>query len=216
MTARSDGVDTVARSKILVAARALFTTRGYPDTSMGMIAKEAGVVRATVYNNFADKEAILGALMAEYMDGYVAIPRKLKQVFNGEYTSFEMVEAIIRAAFTWRLENAELRPLIDISTHLGLREWVDSNNQADAAIRRSILGILRADAEKGLLRDDVNLTFSTAALYGMIEATLSTFDVKAPAHKVDRAIKQLALLHWYAIYSIEPPERSKSGLSAQL
>jgi AcrR family transcriptional regulator len=215
MTPRPEGVDTVARGKILVASRALFTSRGYPDTSMGMIAKEAGVVRATVYNNFADKEAILGALMAEYMEGYVAIPRKLKLVFNGDYTSFEMVESIIREAFLWRLANAELRPLIDISTHLGLREWVDSNNQADAAIRRSILGILRADAEKGLLRDDVNLTFATAALYGMIEATLSTFDVKAPAHKVDRAIKQLALLHWYAIYRIEPPRLAESDSSVQ-
>ena len=64
MTSTATETDELAYGRILDAARRLFLTNGYPATSMGMIAREAGVVRATVYNNFADKQAILGVLIA--------------------------------------------------------------------------------------------------------------------------------------------------------
>jgi len=46
--------------RILDAAQALFIEQGFPATSMEAIARRAKVVRATVYNNYQDKEAILG------------------------------------------------------------------------------------------------------------------------------------------------------------
>jgi AcrR family transcriptional regulator len=204
MTSTATETDELAYGRILDAARRLFLTNGYPATSMGMIAREAGVVRATVYNNFADKQAILGVLMREYLRGYATIPERINRNSPLEHTSFELIEAIIREAFMWRLANAELRPLIDISSHLSTTGWTEANAAADTEIRNLILEIHRRDAQRGLLRGDVDIDFATSALYGMIEAVLSNFDVNTEPKRAAAAIRQLALLHWHAIYAVSP------------
>lgn len=51
-------------SEILAAARELFLRDGFSATSIDAIASTAGVSKATVYSNFADKNALLVALLA--------------------------------------------------------------------------------------------------------------------------------------------------------
>lgn len=192
------------RERILAAAKELFLERGYPDTSMDLIARRAGIVRATVYNNFVDKSAILDALMRSYLDGYVAIPGRLREQARPEQSSFELIEAMIREAIEWRLANADLRPLIDISEHLPNSGWSEANAAADDAMRDWILEVHRRDADRGLLRNGFDIDFATTALYGMVEAVLSSFDVKTTRRRVDQAVYQLALLHWHALYVSDP------------
>jgi len=50
-------------SEILAAARELFLRDGFNATSIDAIASTAGVSKATVYSNFADKNALLVALL---------------------------------------------------------------------------------------------------------------------------------------------------------
>jgi hypothetical protein len=38
----------------------------------------------------------------------------------------------------------------------------------------------------------------------MIEGVINSFDVNASRRRVDKAVRQLTLLHWHALYSIEP------------
>jgi hypothetical protein len=47
------------RQHILSAASELFKTRGYPPTTMDDIAEEAEISRATLFNHFPSKEALL-------------------------------------------------------------------------------------------------------------------------------------------------------------
>lgn len=200
---------TPSYERILDAAKTLFITKGFPSTSMEAIAQHANVVRATVYNNFTDKEAILDELMRRYVLGYTEIPQRLRAKARPDQTSFELVEEMIRSAILWRIENAELRPLIDLSKHLPTSRWGDWNADADAAMLGWIMEIHRADAEHGLLRPGVNLEFAVPALYSMIEAVIASFDVKANRRRVDDAVRQLTVLHWHALYQIDPEELSE-------
>jgi len=197
---------TPSYERILDAAKWLFITRGFPSTSMEAIAQQANVVRATVYNNFTDKEAILDELMRRYILGYTEIPQRLRAKARPEQTSFELVEEMIRSAILWRIENAELRPLIDLSKHLPRSRWSEWNADADAAMLGWISEIHRRDAERGLLRPGVDLNFAAPALYSMIEAVIASFDVKANRRRVNGAVRQLTLLHWHALYRIEPDD----------
>jgi AcrR family transcriptional regulator len=52
------------RSRILAAARSLVSELG-PESSVGNVAKRAGVSRITIYNQFGSKAALLEALLAE-------------------------------------------------------------------------------------------------------------------------------------------------------
>ena len=93
---------TPSFQRILDAGRELFVENGFPATSMEAIARRARVVRATVYNNFQDKEAILDEIMRQYVEGYVEIPRRLREQARPEQTSFELLEEMIRSAIRWR------------------------------------------------------------------------------------------------------------------
>lgn len=191
---------------ILEAAKELFLSRGFPATSMAAIAKRAGVVRATIYNNFDDKEAILGEIMRRYVAGYVAIPQQLREEATPDQTPAELIEAMIRRAILWRIENAELRPLIDLSKHLPSSPWGALDAKANEAMYGWILEIHSESARRGVLREDLDLEFSTKALYAMIEAVLSSFDVGSGKRQIDEAVRQLTLLHWHALYVVEPDE----------
>jgi len=190
--------------RILDAGQALFLEKGFPATSMEAIAKRAEVARSTVYNNFRAKEAIVAELMRTYVEGYVEIPHRLREQARPEQTSFELIEAMIREAILWRIKNAELRPLIDLSKHLPNSPWGGLNDAADAAMLGWIGEIHRHDARLGLIRDGLDLDFATVAAYSLIESVIASFDVGASRARVDEAVRQLTLMHWHALYQIEP------------
>jgi len=51
----------VKRQAILDAAKTLFLSKGYANTSMDAVATEAGVSKLTVYSHFNDKETLFSA-----------------------------------------------------------------------------------------------------------------------------------------------------------
>jgi AcrR family transcriptional regulator len=190
---------------ILSTAEALFLERGFPNVSMDLIARRAAVVRATVYNNFADKEAILIAILDRYQQGYAAIPDRLSDLATEDRSSFELIEATIRAAFEWRLANRQLRPLIDLAKSLPANAaWNAAGAAADDVVTRWLLQIHRRDARLGIVRHGLRLGPATAAVWGMVDAALARSDSLPSPAAVRTTTRELALLHWYAIYSIEP------------
>ncbi len=199
---------------ILDAAAALFLEHGYPTTSMDTIAKEAGVVRATVYNNFRDKEEILAGIATRYQAGFAAIPAKLRVEASPDQSSFDQIEALIREAFGWKLANAELRPLIDLANHLPRDDAKRATEAADDAMRTWMLEIHTRDAERGAIREGFDIDFATAALYRMIDATLMAFDPRGRTSRSrsEHLVHQLTLLHWHAIYVIAPEESRPVGV----
>src|SRR5262245_6928219 len=62
-----------ARASILEAARQLFAARGMHEVTMADVAEAAGVVRATVFNHFGTKHALVDAITAEVLQGYVLL-----------------------------------------------------------------------------------------------------------------------------------------------
>jgi AcrR family transcriptional regulator len=201
-----------ARIKILEASRKLFARRGFSETSMGDIARAAQVARATVYNNFDDKQDILAGIISDYMVGYAQIPQKLREKARSGQSSFELVEEMVREALTWRVENADLRPIVGVARNLRGSGWEEANKAADDAILGWIMAVHAADESAGVIRQDIDLEFGVRATYAMIEAILSSFPVSSDQAEIDRVAHQLALLHWYSICSVPPQEAPRSPL----
>lgn len=201
-----------ARTKILAASRRLFSRRGYSEVSVGDIASAAGVVRATIYNNFDDKQDILAAIIADYMAGYARIAQRLRTNARPGQTSFDLIEEMVREALAWRVQNADLRPIVAVARNVRGSGWDEANKAADDAMLGWILAVHAADAAAGLIRDDIDLEFGVRAAYAMIESVLSSFDVAAGEEEIEQAAHQLALLHWYAVCSVDPSEAPESPL----
>jgi AcrR family transcriptional regulator len=201
-----------ARTKILEASKKLFARRGFSETSMGDIARAAQVARATVYNNFDDKQDILAAIISDYLAGYARIAQRLRENARSGQTSFELIQEMVREALSWRVENADLRPIVAVARNLRGSGWEEANKAADDAMLGWIMAVHAANEDAGLVRDDVELEFGVRAAYNMIESVLATFDVSATPAEIEKASHQLALLHWYAICSVHPEDAPRSPL----
>jgi AcrR family transcriptional regulator len=179
---------------------------------MGDIARAAQVARATVYNNFDDKQDILAAIISDYMKGYARIAQRLRENARSGQTSFELIQEMVREALGWRVKNADLRPIVAVARNLRGSGWEEANKAADDAMLGWILDVHAADEAAGLIREDIDLEFGARAAYAMIESVLSTFDVSSKEEEIDRAAHQLALLHWYSICSVGSEEAPRSPL----
>jgi AcrR family transcriptional regulator len=190
---------------ILEAARALFVEDGFRATSMGAIARRARVVRATVYNNFRDKDAILAMIVQRHQQGDAAIPQRLRQELEAGESSYGLIEATSTDAFEWRMANAKIRPLLNLAKALPDRAaWNEANQAADDAMQRWIRSIFRRDAKRGILRDDLDIQFAGVALYGMVDSALAASDANPSPSTVRATVRQLALMVWRAAYQVEP------------
>lgn len=67
--ALASGADD-ARTRILEAARRLFAARGPEDVTMAEVARAAGVARATVFNQFGSKHALVEAITEQVLAAY--------------------------------------------------------------------------------------------------------------------------------------------------
>jgi len=201
-----------ARTKILEASRKLFARRGFSETSMGDIARAAQVARATVYNNFDDKQDILAGIIRDYMIGYAQIPQRLRENARSGQTSFELVEEMVREALSWRVANADLRPIVAVARNLRGSGWEEANKAADDAMLGWIMAVHAADDAEGMIRDGIDLEFGVRATYAMIDSILANFPVSSDEEEINRVAHQLALLHWHSICSVPPAEAPRSPL----
>ena len=82
---------TEVHQRMVQAALRLFAERGFESTSMDAIAREAGVAKPTLYNHWADKEA----LMMEVMLFVNGLHRKRDDVDTGDVT-YDIATILLR------------------------------------------------------------------------------------------------------------------------
>jgi TetR/AcrR family transcriptional repressor of mexJK operon len=96
------------RTAAVEAARALFLRQGYAGTTMDDIAAAAGLTKRTLYNNYADKQALFTQIVGEVSGFARGFARGLRDEFGTQVSA-----ANLRAAlddFAQRLTLAVLRP----------------------------------------------------------------------------------------------------------
>jgi AcrR family transcriptional regulator len=81
------------RSRIVDAALALFGSRGFDAVTMADVAEQAGVARATVFNHFGSKHALVEAIVEGVLDYWAGM---LERALADERTS---TPTLVRALF---------------------------------------------------------------------------------------------------------------------
>ncbi len=152
------------RDKLLVAAREVFEDKGYAATRMSDIAAAAGVSHGTTYTWFADKEAVLRALV----DDIVA------EVFSALAIGDEVPEP------QRRMLEANRRYLAAYRRHGRMLEVVEEAAASDdryrdalARVRRDHVARVTRDIERlqsaGVAARDVDAAVAAGALCAMVE-----------------------------------------------
>lgn len=109
LNSRRDKKRVERQHQILDAASSLFTVRGYDETSIDDIAREADIARGTVFYNFESKEDIVFALRFRSVD--VAKERALEQLTGGE-PALKCIEGFLVEVAQWTEKNPELAEVL--------------------------------------------------------------------------------------------------------
>lgn len=154
---------TRAHSEVLKAATLLIAERGIDATSMDAVAERAGVSKATIYNHWRDKEALVLDAMAE-LHGHHQRPD-----FNSGDTRADMIAVLSfqppcgRAALQRRI----MPHLIAYSArHPKFGDaW---RHQAMEPPRRELTRLIEQGVRRGELVPQPDINFSLAMLLGPV------------------------------------------------
>jgi AcrR family transcriptional regulator len=155
------------RGQLIAIARRLFADRGYEDTSIEAVLKEAGVSRGSLYHHFASKEALFEAV-AEDVETSVG-----EQTLAAAGGSDGPVAALRAGFLAWiRLAGDPVVRrilLIDAPSVLGWERWRAMEEQHALGLIRAVLQVI---AEEGKLQQELVGTLAHVLLASVNEVAL--------------------------------------------
>jgi len=83
-----------SRAAVVEAARTLFLRKGYAGTTMEEIAALAGLTKRTVYNNYADKDALFTEIVVEVIAYAEEFARGLREEFTVGITGANLRDSL--------------------------------------------------------------------------------------------------------------------------
>jgi AcrR family transcriptional regulator len=155
------------RGQLVGIATRMFAERGYEDTSIEAVLREAGVSRGSLYHHFASKEALFEAV-AEAVETSVG-----EQTVAAASGSAGPVEALRAGFVAWiRLAGDPVVRrilLIDGPSVLGWERWRAMEEQHALGLIRAVLQII---ANEGRVRPELVGTLSHVLLASVNEVAL--------------------------------------------
>jgi len=112
------------KERILEAATRLFALKGFCQTAVWEVAKEAGVAQGTVFHHFKSKEQLLAAIWEGLLKDYLA---GIREVSSREGTGWEAIEGVLRFSQEFRKGHPE--PLAVALRETGADARMDSSLQ---------------------------------------------------------------------------------------
>jgi AcrR family transcriptional regulator len=133
----------LTRREILAAAADLFRAQGYNETNLGDIASHVGIGRTTLYEYFADKEAILISLVQQELPGLM---QQLVADLPDGLTCRERLGELIVRGLQFVSDESNLGAVL-------MRELPNISKEAQLEVREVHFGL--ADAVTGVCREGV-------------------------------------------------------------
>jgi AcrR family transcriptional regulator len=151
---------------LIAVATRLFASRGYEDTSIEAVLREAGVSRGSLYHHFAGKDALFEAVLEEVE------ARVGAQTVEAGLGAAGPAEALRAGCLAWiRLAGdpaVQRILLIDAPSVLGWERWRALDERPWSLIRTA----LQAVADDGILRPDLVDTLAHVVLASVNEVAL--------------------------------------------
>ena len=157
------------RSRVLKSAMKVFLAKGYSQTSLTDIAKNAGYTRGAVYWHFEDKREILEILISKFHQRFLL---KQAEILPSALDPLQKVSEMININFLELYRNKEFRDFIEltwfkteIDQHAGLL-------QGKVAITKifndTITRLFREAAQAGILKKELDPEIAALTITSLI------------------------------------------------
>ncbi len=196
-----------AHEKVLRAALDLFGERGIDATSMDAIAQASGVSKATIYNHWADKEALLMEVML-FVHG---LEREPEEPDSGDLYQ-DLVTVLCRRP-PGHLDAARNRITPALIAYSTVHQEFGAawRHRVMEPPRKMIRRILRRAVERGLLRRDLDVELGVALLFGpLLYYRIIQKEKQIPRPDIGAAVAE-AFWRGHATAVAEPVRRSGVG-----
>jgi AcrR family transcriptional regulator len=150
------------RQRVVQAAYRLFAEHGFDDVTMAEIAEEAAVARATVFNYFGSKHALIEAITEGVLDFYTAM---LDAALADEATPTPMLMRALCDDMAKGIES-QRRLFRGVFREIArIQMGLDTGEVSQRAYEQNREGLLRL-VERGQARGELDTTSSADAIAG--------------------------------------------------
>jgi len=154
------------RKRILAAAVAVFSRKGFHQATMDEIALEAGVAKGTLYYNYASKSALFSATIT---DGIEVIIEQIRQALASQLPFLQHLRTLVEQNISLYLKYSDLTRIVFNELTSGMDAQV---MQEIEQVRERYVAFmadqLEVGRDQGYLRS-VDLKLAAIGLVGMVE-----------------------------------------------
>ncbi len=182
------------REQILLSALKVFAQKGYYNTKISEIAKEAGIGKGTIYEYFRSKESIF-AEGFQFM--FSSLEEELMKIIVGDASPEEKLDQLMEVSFYELTKYGErfIEVLMDFwaesirSKHPGMKTLVDMTPMY-TEFRKLIAAIIGEGVKKGLFRN-VDPKMEASILMAIMDGLMLQWVLDKNAFSLDEARKAI-------------------------
>jgi TetR/AcrR family fatty acid metabolism transcriptional regulator len=152
--------------QIIEAAVRVFARKGYFNSRVSDVAREAGIAAGTIYLYFKTKEDILTTLFREKMAEFVA---KLWKAMADQPDAVSKVRRLVYLHFDLLERNPELAEVVQIELRQGQKFFRGASSQEIASYFALIGSVLEEGVAAGRFRANLPVKVATKMLFGAMD-----------------------------------------------
>jgi TetR/AcrR family transcriptional regulator, fatty acid metabolism regulator protein len=158
--------------QIIEAAVRVFARRGYYNSRVSDIAREAGIAAGTIYLYFKTKDDILVTLFRDKMAEFVGALRK---AIAGEPDAASKIRRLVSLHFAMLEENPDLAEVVQVELRQGQKFFRGASSQEIGAYFTLIGSVLEEGVAQGRFRSDLPVKVATKMLFGAMDQVATSW-----------------------------------------
>jgi TetR/AcrR family transcriptional regulator, fatty acid metabolism regulator protein len=158
--------------QIIEAAVRVFARKGYYNSRVSDIAREAGIAAGTIYLYFRTKDDILVTLFRDKMADFVGALRKAISV---EPDAASKVRRLVSLHFRILEEHPNLAEVVQVELRQGQKFFRGASSQEIGAYFALIASVLEEGVTEGRFRSSLPVKVATKMLFGAMDQVATSW-----------------------------------------
>lgn len=196
---------------IMIAARSVFTEKGYDEAPISEIAERAGVVEGSIYRFFVNKRDLLRRVVEHWFEEILARDDEQFAAVRGAWNQIRFI--VRHHLMTIRREPALSRLMFQVfRPEAGYRKT--RLFQLNQTYSHRVVEVVKAGVERGELRSDVPPALVRDMIYGCIEHRTWAFLRNEGTFEIDETADAIAHVIYRGL-CVSQPEADKLTLAVE-
>jgi TetR/AcrR family fatty acid metabolism transcriptional regulator len=192
MALHAEKIGSDKYQKIIQAATRVFARKGFYNSKVADIAKEAEVADGTIYLYFKNKDDLLISIFEECMDAFAAAAQEMLEKTKDPV---EKLKQLVRLHLDFVRKNQDTAQVLQIELRQSSKFMKEYAGTKFKEYLKIIGDILEEGRGKGIFRPNLNCFIAKRALFGAIdEMALEWILMKKKRYNTEEAAEQLCEL----------------------